>query len=335
MAESLRDRLMAASGNKLAAIYSESKYTDKSDSCIKTSIPMLNVALSGHWDGGLMYGITIIAGPSKHFKTQTGLQLVKSFQDKYSDGVVILLDSELGQGIQSMVNIGIDVDKIVHIPVTNIEEAKIQVVSMLESIKEGEKVMFFYDSIGNTASKKELDDAIEGKSVADMSRAKALKSFFRIITPMINLKKIYFVAINHTYKSMDLFPKDIMGGGTASMLSADNIFFMGRQQNKDGKELQGYNFMFKVEKSRFIREGSVFPLNVTFEEGVDKFSGLFDVAMELGFIESPSKGWYIRKRVEDDKKWRMSELDRNEEFWKPIIEDEEFKALYEKKYTLC
>jgi hypothetical protein len=213
MADSLRDRLMAASGNKLAAIYSESKYTDKSDSCIQTSIPMLNVALSGHWDGGLMYGITIIAGPSKHFKTQTGLYLVKGFQDKYPDGVVVLLDSELGQGIQSMNNIGIDVDKIVHIPVTNIEEAKIQVVSMLESLKDGEKVMFFYDSIGNTASKKELEDAIEGKSVADMSRAKAIKSFFRIITPMINLKKVYFVAINHTYKSMDLFPKDIMGGG--------------------------------------------------------------------------------------------------------------------------
>jgi RecA/RadA recombinase len=296
---------------------------------------MLNVALSGHWDGGLMYGITIIAGKSRYFKTQTGLHLVKGFQDKYPEGVVILLDSELGQGIQSMVNIGIDVDKIVHIPVTNIEDAKIQVVSMLESIKEGDKVMFFYDSIGNSASKKELEDAIEGKSVADMSRAKALKSFFRIITPMINLNKVYFVGINHTYDTIEMFAKQVMGGGQGAILSADTIFFMGRRSEKDGKELQGYNFMFRVEKSRFVKEGSVFPLNVSFEEGVDKFSGLFDVAMELGFIESPSKGWYTRKKVQDDKKWRMSELDRNEEFWKPIIEDEEFKALYEKKYTLC
>lgn len=161
-------------------------------------------------------------------------------------------------------------------------------------------------------------------------RKKAMK--IKSIKP-VGRKPVYDISVEDVHHYV--LDNGVVTHNTGAMLSADTIFFLGRQKDKDGKELQGYNFMFKVEKSRFIREGSVFPLNVTFEEGVDKFSGLFDVAMELGFIESPSKGWYTRKKVQDDKKWRMSELDRNEEFWKPIIEDEEFKALYEKKYTLC
>ncbi len=36
-------------------------------------------------------------------------------------------------------------------------------------------VIIVVDSVGNLASKKEVDDALEGKSVADMTRAKQMK----------------------------------------------------------------------------------------------------------------------------------------------------------------
>ena len=42
---------------------------------IPTDIPMLNVALSGDIDGGLTPGLTMLAGPSKHFKTSFALVL--------------------------------------------------------------------------------------------------------------------------------------------------------------------------------------------------------------------------------------------------------------------
>ena len=35
---------------------------------ITTDYPMINLALSGDIDGGLTSGLTMIAGPSKHFK---------------------------------------------------------------------------------------------------------------------------------------------------------------------------------------------------------------------------------------------------------------------------
>ena len=90
--------------------------------------------------------------------------------------------------------------------------------------------MIVIDSIGNLASKKEVEDALDQKSVADMSRAKQIKSLFRMVTPHLTLKDIPTVVVNHTYKEIGMFPKDIVGGGTGSYYSADNIYILGRQQ---------------------------------------------------------------------------------------------------------
>ncbi|MEK9700023.1 MAG: hypothetical protein VW270_29860, partial [Candidatus Poseidoniales archaeon] len=86
----------------------------------------------------------------------------------------------------------------------------------------GDKVIIIIDSIGNLASKKEVEDALDGKSVADMSRAKQMKSLFRMVTPHLTMKDIPMVVVNHTYKEIGMFPKDIVGGGTGSYYSADN-----------------------------------------------------------------------------------------------------------------
>lgn len=329
----LMERVLKASGNPYADVFDKSKIVSGTLEYITTPIPMLNVALSGKWDGGLTPGLTVIAGKSKHFKSLLGLQLVKAFLDKHADGICVYLDSELGFGKGYLESNGIDPSRIAHIPVTNIEEAKFQLVSMIEETKPTDNVIFFFDSIGNSASKKELDDAVDQKSVADMSRAKSLKSFFRIVTPMVNLKKHYFVCINHIYSGQGLYPIDIMSGGQGPELSANTIFFMGRSKDKEGTEVVGFKFNIKIEKSRYVKEGMKFPLEVSFEKGIDLKSGLFDFAVDHGFIEKPSQGWYTRPTVPGDKKWRLKEIEETPDFWDPILTDD-FKRTYEKEYAL-
>ena len=96
-------------------------------------------------------------------------------------------------------------------------------------------------------TQKELEDAMNEKSVADMSRANALKGLFRMVTPYLTMKNVPLLAVNHTYKEIGLFPRDGVGGGTGIYYSADNIWIIGRQQVKAGTEVSGYNFVIKVE----------------------------------------------------------------------------------------
>ena len=75
---------------KRTDVLSKSKFIGKKD-FIRTSVPMLNVALSGKIDGGFSSGLTVLAGPSKHFKSNYALLMAAAFQNNYI--IVFLLKS--------------------------------------------------------------------------------------------------------------------------------------------------------------------------------------------------------------------------------------------------
>ena len=333
---SLLDKLKKNTTIKDSAILSKSKFFTEKD-MVPTEVPMINVALSGKLDGGIIPGLTMWAGPSKHFKTAFSLLMAKAYMDKYPEAVLLFYDSEFGTPVKYFETFQIDMDRVLHTPLTDIEQLKFDIMQQFENIERGDKLMVILDSIGNLATKKEVEDALEGKSVADMSRAKQVKSLFRMVTPHLNLKDIPMVVVNHTYKEIGMFPKDIVGGGTGSYYSADNIFIIGRQQEKEGTEIVGYNFIINVEKSRYVKEKSKIPVSVSFDGGISKWSGLLDIALESGHVSKPSNGWYAkvdRSTGEIGDKVRLADT-QNSEFWNDILDSEKFKEYVRKKYEIA
>ena len=333
---SILDKIKKNSSIKESAILSKSKFFTQKD-MIPTSVPIINVALSGKLDGGLTPGLTMWAGPSKHFKTAFSLLMAKSYLDKYPDAALLFYDSEFGTPQSYFDSFGIDTDRVLHTPLTDIEQLKFDVMQQLTSLERTDKLIIIIDSIGNLASKKEVDDALEGKSVADMSRAKQVKSLFRMVTPHLTMKDIPMIVVNHTYKEIGMFPKDIVGGGTGSYYSADNIFILGRQQEKEGTEVVGYNFIINVEKSRYVKEKSKIPVSVSFDGGISRWSGLLDIALDGGFVVKPSNGWYSKvdeDGVIEDKKYRIKETDTSD-FWMPILKNKKFQKFVTDKYQIA
>ena len=324
---SIMDKLKKNSKVKTTEILADSKFFNDKD-MIATDTPMINVALSGEVEGGLSPGLTVLAGPSKHFKTSFALIMASAYLKKYSDAVLLFYDSEFGSPQQYFEQFEIDTTRVLHTPITNVEELKFDIVGQLEGLDRNDKVVIVIDSIGNLASKKEMEDAINEKSVADMSRAKALKGLFRMCTPYLNMKNIPLVAVNHTYQEIGLFPKAIVSGGTGIYYSADNIWILGRRQNKKGTDIVGYDFVINVEKSRYVKEKSKIPISVSWEGGVQKWSGLLDIAMQGQYVAKPSNGWYCRVDKETgellEPKVREAQT-LEEEFWKPIFADTDFK----------
>ena len=334
---SILDKIKKNSTIKETAILADSKFFQKKD-MIPTSIPAINIALSGKLDGGLTPGLTMWAGPSKHFKTAFSLLMAKSYLDKYPDAALLFYDSEFGTPQSYFDSFGIDSKRVIHTPLTNIEQLKFDIMTQLEAVERGDHLIIIVDSIGNLASKKEVEDALEGKSVADMSRAKQIKSLFRMITPHLSLKDIPMIVVNHTYKTMELYAKDVVGGGTGSYYAADNIFILGRQQEKDGTEVVGYNFIINVEKSRYVREKSKIPVTVKHDGGISRWSGLLDMALESGHVIKPSNGWYSRVNKDtgevEDQKFRAAQCD-SKEFWLPILQSSSFQDWIKSTYQVA
>jgi len=330
------DKLKKNSKSDFTSVLADSKFFNDKD-MVPTTVPMMNVALSGSMDGGLAPGLTVLAGPSKHFKTSFALIMASAYLKKYDDAVLLFYDSEFGSPQAYFENFDIDTSRVLHTPITNVEELKFDIIAQLEGLDRNDKVVIVIDSVGNLASKKELEDAINEKSVADMSRAKALKGLFRMTTPYLNMKNIPLIAVNHTYKEIGLFPKDVVSGGTGIYYSADNIWIVGRQQDKQGTEIKGYHFVINVEKSRYVKEKSKIPISVSWDGGVQQWSGLLDVAMSGNYVSKPSPGWYCRidKSTGELVEPKVREKETlNEEFWKPIIDETDFKQYVTNKYSI-
>lgn len=333
---SVMQKLMKASKIKESAILSESKVYAPS-ALVDTGVPMINVALSGDVDGGLSSGLTVLAGQSKHFKTSFALLMSAAYMREKKDAVMLFYDSEFGSPQAYFDTFGIDTDRVLHVPVMNVEELKFDVVAQLEALDKKDDVIIVIDSIGNLASKKEIEDTMNEKSVADMTRAKQLKSLFRMVTPYLAMKSIPMLAINHTYKEIGLFPKDIVSGGTGIMYSADNVWIIGRRQQKVGTEIKGYDFIINVEKSRFVKEKSKIPISVTWEGGIEPYSGLLDVALAGAYVVKPSNGWYqkVDTSTGDVIGTKVREKDTLEpEFWQSIFNETDFKEFTRKAFQI-
>jgi RecA/RadA recombinase len=337
MKNNLLERILKNSPTKHAAILSESEFFKDKD-VIPTDLPILNIAFSGSLDGGLSSGLTILAGKSKSFKSLLGLLCMKAYLDKYDDAVGILYDSEGGITPDYLQSNGIDPSRVLHIPIEHLEMLKYDLVKTLKEIDRKDKVIMMIDSIGNTASLKELEDAENEKSVAEMQRAKSMKALFRMITPSLIAKDVPCIAIAHTYDTMEMYSKAVISGGTGLMYSANQAFIITKAQEKDGTDLSGWKFTINIEKSRYVKEKSKLPFTVLYNKGIQKWSSLFDFALESGHLVKPKVGWYQIVDMEtgeiSEKSYRAKDIETNDEFFTKLIQDVEFKKFVEAKFKL-
>lgn len=335
---SVMARLAANSKLKKTSILSDSEfYQDTNDSMFQTQIPMLNVALSGRTDGGMSGGILMLCGESKSFKTGFMIEVAAGFQQKHPEGIILFYDSEKGAPIKYFQQRNIDMGRVLHTPIFNIEELKFDSVNQLKFLQEeGIPVMIMVDSIGMLPSTKEVSNAEEENSAADMTRARELNSLFRIWTPYIAFNNIPCVVINHGYTSMDGKGTFTVSGGKKVYLAADDVFIIGRRQDGTASDLKGFHFVVNVDKSREVVEKSKFFIHSTFENGMNRYSGLLEEAKEIGLC---TLGAWCKLMDFDtgewvDKSYRKAEIYDEHEWFEKLMKYQPFVDHIAKTYCL-
>ncbi len=114
--------------------------------------------------------------------------------------------------------------------------------------------------------------------------------------------------------------------------------------NEDGKkktsdELTGFKFTLNAYKSRFIKEESKFPISVKFNNGIDNWSGMFDLAVEAGYIKKVTPQTYARKDVTPEmlengkaKAYKRKEIEDNDDYMTALFEETDFNEWLKKEY---
>lgn len=255
---------------------------------ISTGVYLLDAALSAKMLGGgiATNRITAFAGESGSGKSFLAYSCSKHAQKEgYS---VIYIDTEQAVDLEDLPKFGLDssLDKFRLIRSNKVEDVNMVLTQLIDELKEQKlagfelpKIMIVLDSLGQMASNKEKADLLKGDIKQDMTKAKALGSMFRSINTDLGYLDIPLLVCNHTYLTLDLFPKSVLRGGNGLLYSASVIGFMSKSQLKTGQEddmdlgASGISVLFKTQKNRLAKPKKI-RFDISFANGMNPYTGL-------------------------------------------------------------
>ena len=281
---------------------------------IHTGNHMLNALLSADLLGGYPENrIISISGEKGTGKTFLSLNAAREFQN--NGYAVKFYDSEGAINKRQVEEFGVSTeeDQWDYSSVSTVEDFRTDITNYIQELLDMKrdgyeipKMLFILDSAGNLASTKEVEDALSGSQKADMTRAKVLKSVFRIITSKLAEIGATLIFTNHTYRTTDLFSKEVSSGGTGPAYAASIIIFLSKAQLKesDGKTKRGIIVTAKTEKNRFARP-ELIKFHIDFTKGMNPYVGLHEYlgwdncGIENGIILTEAEFQKVHKKHYD------------------------------------
>ena len=279
-------------GNDYASIVSEGVGAGDTAGYIDTGSHIFNALLSGSIYGGIPNNkITAIAGETSTGKTFFCLGIVQHFLESNPDAGVIYFESESAISKQMIEDRGIDSNRMLLVPVTTVQEFRLQAIKILDkyieqSAEERKPLMFVLDSLGMLSTTKEVEDSEAGKETRDMTRAQVVKSIFRVLTLKLGKANVPLIVTNHTYDVVGAYiPTKEMGGGSGLKYAASTIVYLSKKKEKDGKEVVGNIIKCKTAKSRLTKENSQVETRLFYDRGLDRYYGLLELGEKYGVFE--------------------------------------------------
>jgi RecA/RadA recombinase len=287
--------IVKQSGNEYANIVENGLDGADVDGFVDTGSYAFNALLSGSLWGGIPNNkIIAIAGESATGKTYFTLGIVHKFLADNPDGVVLYFDTEQAVTSDMFTDRGVDPSRVAVFPVATIEEFRHQAITIVDNYLELPKsdrkpMLICLDSLGMLSTNKEIVDTAEGKGTRDMTRAQMVKSTFRVLTLKLGKAGIPLILTNHTYDVIgSMFPQKEMGGGSGLKYAASTIVYLSKKKVKDGTDVIGNIIHCKLYKSRFTKENSMVDVMLNYDEGLNPYYGLVDLAIKYDIFKKVS-----------------------------------------------
>ena len=251
----------------------------------------LNRVLSGSIFKGLPEKtLTALVGPESSFKSSfMCLTMANAQKQGY---IPVIIDTEGAWNSFFVKNWGLDSDNILYVYSPFIDEVIRVIGSLLNS---GEKYIIGIDSIGNLETEKLEKELLDGEEPkADMGvLQKKIKRMLKILLAVCKKQNSIALIAGHYYGNPSQYgAAESIGGGYHMRLAPHIIISLKKSKILDGsKNVVGNRIKAITLKNRYYPAFQETLIDINYREGINKYSGLIDVAMEAGFIER-NGGWY-------------------------------------------
>ena len=277
--------------------------------------------------------------------------------------VVYYLDSEGGGLWEYFDKHNVDRSKIEYIAVADVEECKKALINIYDTLDKAKqeyekdpdnndniRAIVVLDSFGALSTRKSLTDIVDkDKVVADMgSSARAKNDMMALVMMRVVRTNCALLIVNHTYDdpaAMFASKYKAMPGGKKLQYSAhvmlqtnkkmikasDTDFVSANENDNEHGYVKGNLFRFFCTKNRCSKPGFECEVYIDFDDGIQKWSGILEPAIEYGFIESVRGGYVVKSY--SDKKITYKELMTNDEIWNSFINDFNTRSIERLSYS--
>ena len=315
------------------------------DSFEDTGCYVLNALVSGHLRGGFPEArMSLLAAESSTGKTYIALQTAALAQKAGKQ--IVVFDSEFAIDHEFATNLGLDTSKIIYFPVKTIEQCKNAVYKFLSNVFDlGLMGQFFIiiDSLGAMISEMDYKRMEKNSSSKDMgSYSQSMKALIKACNNLAGQTQTTIICTNHIYDDPSaMFTQLVkpMPGGkivrylptTIVQLSANNV----KGTDKNGKGGDDSKKIFEAAqggshgevgievrglgvKNRICKPFNQAYMYISFENGLSKYYGLMDLALELGALKNVSGR--IRDAETDEFYGFSKDIQFNADFWESFID---------------
>lgn len=286
---------LKATGNEWAAVADDGIAAGDVEGFYDTGSYTLNALASGTIYGGIPDSkVTGLAAESSVGKTFLALGTLRQFLEDEPEGLAMIFESESAISKKMLQDRGIDTTRVGVVPCTTLQDFRTSVLKVIDNYekmdaKKRKPLFFILDSLGMLATTKEVEDALEGKNVKDMTRSSTVRSVFRVITLRLGRARIPFIITNHVYANVTaMYGGNEVSGGGGFKYACSTIFIMTKAQDKEADEIKGSIVTVTAYKSRLTREKLKIKTRILHKGGLDRYYGLIPLAEEAGLLKKVS-----------------------------------------------
>ena len=260
---------------------SEDSPTDVND-WVSTGSTVLDLAISNRPNGGLPVSkIVEITGLEQSGKSLLASHVIANTQKK--DGIAVYIDTESSLNAQFLQAIGVDVEKMVYLPLETIEDIMDAIENIILKVREKDPdklVTIVVDSVAAATTKIESAADFEKDGYATQ-KAIIISKAMRKITNLIGQERILLVFTNQLRQKMGAMPfadQYTTSGGKALQFHS-SVRLRLKQVGKLKEKINGVDEVVGSEVEAIVVKNRIGPpnrkirYNVFYRQGMDNYGG--------------------------------------------------------------
>jgi len=268
---------------------------------------VLNRIISGSFLKGIPQGRCVgLVGPAGSGKSFVLGNILRNAQKDGAFTVMIDSENAFDDGFAQAIGINTEKDYMYlpAITIPNVTEIVSNFIKNYKSSGAEDTVVIGIDSLDMLLTETEQEQFNKGQIKGDQGQKnKQLKKMLRTFVQAIKDTNISIVLTDQVYRN-----QDVMNGEGVWMVkdavkySLSQIIMLTKLKLKDKTKGDVAGIRMKAEgyKTRFTKPFQTVTIMVPYEDGMDPYSGLCDVAEEMGVLVKKGSRWQI---VGEDKSW--------------------------------